>query len=383
MQMPSKNAQENMDKASQNANSLEQASMTEAQNLVIPESAPVILLEQLIFYLFSGGLLLITRGPHGTLAVMPSSVLLANLLSYLISLVVFILFILLRHHKTSVLQYLGIAQEVSFVFMFMYNVQFLIFTLLLRIFHSERAQDESEIDNDWFIILFNASKSHIYGYAVSTFHMVVTLVFSLCFFILFLTSHSFLRRIHHSESVAWTFLLSLLFIQSQFFLYHMEQMHHSTETCDMFMCDDEHNFWAITAILLIWLIDFGGNVLKQKVLVQDHTERKKFFIAYMKYFLVYVILLPAAGLIAVHFLSWLQHAYFYTTNVVFLGMFLASRLLDARQVFMSKQTRAKTQNMSRDTLVADSPKKQTNTTLFGTPQPRYFFKRQGRNNKRD
>ena len=391
-QMPSKSnsTKSTLGEASQDAKALENTIIAQAQNMRIPEFEPVILLEQLIFYLFSVGLLVIVRGPHGTLPIMPSSVLLANLLSFLISLCVFVLFILLRNQRPSVLKYLGVAQEVAFVFMFMYNLQFIVFSLLLRIFHSELEEDQGDIRNDWFIMLFNGSKSNVNGYAVSTLHMVVTLVLCVFFFVLFLTSHSFLRRIYHSKSMEWTLILSILFIQSQFFLFHVDQMHHSLEMCDMFMCDEIHNLWAGAVILGIWFVDFTGHVFKDNVLMQERVEGSNFTLPYLKYFAVHVLVLPVGGLVAVHFVSWLKHDYFYTVNVVFLSLFLAVRLLGARKVFLAKKSGAGVNSIEieSDRVVSGSFKfnpsnNKNQTSLFGTPQPKYFFRKQGRNNKRD
>ena len=390
--MPSKGnaAKSTLSEAAQNASTLEKATITQAQNMRIPEFAPVILLEQFIFYLFSVGLLVIVRGPHGTLPVLPSSVLLANLLSFVISLCVFVLFILLRNQRPSVLKHLGVAQEVAFVFMFMYNIQFIVFSLLLRIFHSELEEEQSDIRNDWFIMLFNSSKNDVHGYAISTLHMVVTIVICLFLFVLFLTSHSFLRRIYHSKSMEWTLLLSILFVQSQFFLFHMDQMHHSMELCDMFMCNEIHNLWAGVVILGIWIIDFTGHTLKEKCLTQEHIKDGNFNYLYLKYVTVHVLALPVGGLMAVHTVSWLKYDYFYTVNVVVLTLFLTVRILGARKVLLAKKGGAQANAVQVDSgketpgiFKFNNSGDKNQTSLFGTPQPKYFFRRQGRNNKKD
>ena len=390
MSSKSNSTKSTLGEASQDAKTLENANIARAQNMRIPEYAPVVLLEQFIFYLFSMGLLVIVRGPNGTLPVMPSSVLLANLLSFVISLSIFVLFILLRNQRPFVMKYLGEAQEVAFVFMFMYNLQFIVFSLLLRIFHSKSEEDEVDLRNDLFIMLFNGSQKNVHGYAVSTLHMVVTLVLCMFFFALFLTSHSFLRRIHHSKSMEWTLLLSILFIQSQFFLFHMDQMHHSLETCDMFVCDEMHNLCAGAVILGIWLVDFMGHIYKEKFLNHEHVVGSNMNILYLKYVAVHVLVLPVGGLVAVHFVSWLKYDYFYTVNVVFLSLFLAVRLLGARRVFMIKKSGALDKGMSTQAKrpVTSSFKfnhsnDKHQTSLFGTPQPKYFFRKQERNNKKD
>lgn len=370
----------------------EKSLIEEAQNLRIPEYAPVILLEQFIFYLFSLGLIVIVRGQNGTLAPMPTSVYAANVLSFVLSLIVFMLFLFLRFKTPSILKYVGVAQEVAFVFMFMYNMQFVIFTLILRIFHSELEETENAIQNDWFIMLFNASKTDPYGHAITTLHMVITLVLCVFFVVLFITSHSFLRRIYHSKHMDWMLALSMLFIQSQFFLFHIDHMHHSTETCDMFICKESHTLGALGTIILVWLLDLYGSVYKQKFVENEAFDSMLF----LKYVASHVFFLPVSGLVLVHLVPWLKEQWFYAFNVLFLILLFSTRALSARNHFIRKTKSPSTPRKyginatsgfrftaSRKASNSINQENRQSASLFGTPQPKYFFRTPGRRNKHD
>ena len=373
------------DNSTNTNNSKTNATNARIQSMRIPEYAPVVLIEQGIFYLLSAGLVYLLRGSSGTLPILPSSVLLANLLSFSISSVGFMLFVFIRQDKPSWMKYVGIMQEVAFVFMFMYNVQFCIFSILVRVFHADDTQSSSINKMDPFILLFNADYSNPYGYASTTLHMVVSLVMCGFLLLLFIITHSFLRTIYPSKSTEWTLVLLVLFVQSQFFLYHSEHVASSQASCDMFMCDEGHIFGAWLAILGVWLLDFLGHKFKYQALDSEKWDWKSSVT--WKYIGVHVLGLPSTAFVLILTVPWLHLDYIYTCNMIFVLLLLLVRTTKAVRIYNSKQNPVSSSTFfsktSLTTAPSDTGAQTKQGSSFGTKQPKYFLKKPGHKSKKD
>tara|TARA_B100001094_G_scaffold280780_2_gene291814 strand:+ start:172 stop:759 length:588 start_codon:yes stop_codon:yes gene_type:complete len=193
----------------------------------------------------------------------------------------------------------------------------------------------------------------------------------------------------------WMLVLSLLFIQSQFFLFHVDYIQHSTEACDMFMCRESHTLGALGAILIVWFLDYSGSIYREKFLNTKGFDT----IIFLKYVVGHVFLLPLSGLLVVYLVPWLKEEWFYTFNVWFLVLLFSTRALSARRNFIFKtqdpskyhQRGSHVPNGSQVSTLSSTHANGANSyqdikttpALFGTPQPKYFFRTPGRRNKHD
>ena len=156
----------------------------------------------------------------------------------------------------------------------------------------------------------------------------------------------------------------------------------------MFICKESHTLGALGTIILVWLLDYYGGVYKHRFVEKEPFDSMLF----LKYVASHVLFLPVSGLVLVHLVPWLKEQWFYTFNVLFLILLLATRALSARKNFIRKTQGPPTSNKhtlglklpaSRKAIDKKNPENRQSASLFGTPQPKYFFRTPGRRNKHD
>lgn len=343
----------------------------EMTETTLPECVPVLMAEQLIFYLAAGGLLLLVSGPEWTVPPMPASALLAGLLAYLVSLGVLFARIALSNHAKDTLARM---QKLAMAWIFAYTLQYVVFALILRL--QERGDATGGID-DIFILMFNAERVQPYGLGATTLHMVVSLVLSTLLLALFTSVHYFLR-VREAPGVETPLLMFLFFVESQFFLFHTEDQAaavRENERCTHVVCDVLHAVVALGVLAGLMTEHFAMDVVLQRF----QNTKKPQPLLFLVYVLLHVLAVPVTGFVAVHVVSWLQEPGLYVANLVFISLLLLTRVHAAWkewQKFRASLHLGKIPTMEEKT----APFSQQ-TFVSGTKQPRYFLKRMNESGK--
>jgi hypothetical protein len=332
----------------------------------VPECVPVLIAEQLIFYLAGGGLLLMVGGPQWTVPPMPASALLAGVIALLVSTAA--LFVRVAW-AGSFAEPASRVQQVAMAWIFAYTLQYTVFSIVLRL---QMADDDVTLADDAFIIMYNAERVQPYGPGTTTMHMVVSVVLCALLLTLFTATHYFARGKEQS-TVEWSLLAALFLAQSQFFLFHAEDLAAATranERCTRVVCDVVHLVVAVAVIAGLMVEHFVMEAL------WEHARRLRRPTEALVYLCVHVLGIPTGGFVAVHFVSWLQVQGLYTANLIVLAILTMSRLYTAVKEWRSlKQGLAEVKQLPTKTLLKA-------TMVKGTQQPRYFFKRMGAKDSR-
>lgn len=339
----------------------------------LPECVPVLIAEQLIFYLAGGGLLLLVGGPQWTVPPMPASALLAGAIAFLASLGALSARVAFPDGAHPTHQTAAAVQQLAMTWIFAYTVQYVVFALVLRL---QDTGDDAGGTDDAFILMFNAERVQPYGLGATTLHMVVSLALSTVLLALFSSAHYFMRN-HMARGVEAPLLAALFFVQSQFFLFHTEDQAaavRENERCTRVLCDVMHAVVALGVLAGLMAEHFAMEVVVDRL---RHPQQRSPPLA-MAYLVVHVIGVPVGGFVAVHVVSWLQAPGLYVTNIVFLSLLLLTRLYHTwkewrhwpSEVMLSPEKDSPTTSLGHQPFVS------------GTKQPRYFFKRMGEGGKK-
>lgn len=333
----------------------------------VPECVPVLFVEQLIFYLAGGGLLLMVGGSNWTLPPMPAGALLAGVLAFVVSLAM----IGVRAAWTGPSDpQAGAVQQVAMAWLFAYTLHYTVFSLLLRLHVPD---DGASLTDDPFIVMYNAERVQPFGLGLTTMHMVVSLVLCALLLALFTATHYFVRGAGKSR-VEWPLLTVLFLAESQFLLFHAEDQTaaaRANERCTRVVCDVLHTVLAVAGVAALMTEHFVMEALWTRF---RRLRRPPEAVVYL---CVHVLGVPAGGFVAVHLVSWLHLPGLYTANLASLALLACTRLWftwrEWQQIKQQDHAETVGLNTFQDKLTA--PVQQT--FVSGTQQPRYFFKRTG------
>ena len=286
----------------------------------IPEYVPVLLLEQFIFLTLGLGFIFLVTTDNNALPSMQTSLFIANGISFTLTLFVFTA----RVNKLQTWVWCRV-QKLAFIYMITYNIQYITFCLVVRLYYAEKYSDTSK---DVFIILFNSDARDPYGYNLTTLHMIVSIILCCVVSLLFTATHSFLRGSNAENcalNVPWSMVIILLFIQSQFFLFHSDNQAKESNACTNFVCDKLHTVMVVVVITVLGLshvlLHYLCLYLSARYSISGSPLNSNFFVERCINFFysgVFVFFLA----ISILFLEWLQSPYFKEINICFLVIFV-------------------------------------------------------------
>ena len=287
------------------------------------------------------------------------------------------------------IQVIGACWEAFFKLNAAYNIQFLVFSVIVTFL---TADVDDNASNDHAIILFNGNHVNAYGYGVTRIIILVTSIFVCVFVVLMLIIHSYMQKHVHQARISFWIFFAPLFIQTQYIQYYNDKRFNSNEKCtysvlDIPSCDVGELRFAFVLIFIWWLAMFLDRIVTQTLEQLMMQDQPKFSVIAL-FTIAYIFEIPVLLGFAIEQYDWLRQPHFYFINMLMLIFLWLSRVRD--RLLLSTQQKKLFQN--DHFRVYDSfykftspaqPRIAHTAQRYGTAQPRIFFRRPNTVVKRD